>query len=278
MLVTGSKFYGGPPFSGAALLPEAMVSELNEALSGGVPAFRDAVASSELKAYISGALVAPELTALKEMLPTDIPNLGLVLRWEMALYHIERYHSIPESERDRIVQQWMLQFADIVRAKASPALGIIDDLSASSGPPSPCSPSRRRGTEDAIDECGMMQVRTINCLELKRPDGVGEDGVERWQRLSLDEMKKLHTLMATDVSGKDGWPEDPALARRIFIAQPVALTKEFVIIRVAIGAPLVERIHSSEQGDGEDVAEVRREDEALVAKMHALLCAWPSPP
>merc|ERR1712070_99909 len=71
VLVTGSKFYGGPPFCGAALLPEAMVKELNEALSGSVPSFRDAVASSDLEAYISGALVAPELTVLREMLPTD---------------------------------------------------------------------------------------------------------------------------------------------------------------------------------------------------------------
>lgn len=93
--------------------------------------------------------------------------------------------------------------------------------------------------------------------------------------MSLDEMKKVHTLMATDVSGKDGLPEDPVLAKRIFIAQPVALTKEFIIIRAAIGAPLVNRIQAAEQSDAEDLAEVRREDEALIDKLHALLCAWP---
>jgi len=100
-------------------------------------------------------------------------------------------------------------------------------------------------------------------LELKKRIGVSDDAAEQWGHLSLDEMKKLHTLMATDVSGKGGWPEDPVLAKRIFIAQPVALTKEFVIIRAAIGAPLVNRIQAAEQGDVEDLAEVRREDKAL---------------
>merc|ERR1712107_458378 len=119
----------------------------------------------------------------------------------MALYQIERYHNIPEVDRDRIVKNWMDQFA-------------------------------------AIIDCGMIKMKTINMLQLRKRIGVGEDGTEQWGRLTLDEMKKVHTLMATDVSGKDGFPEDPVLARRIFIAQPVALTKEFIIIRAAIGAPL----------------------------------------
>merc|ERR1711967_163894 len=143
-------------------------------------------------------------------------------------------------------------------------------------PPSKC--RARCNTVDAIQDCGMIKMKTINMLELKKRIGIGEDGTEQWGHLSLDEMKKVHTLMATDVSGKDGWPEDPVLAKQIFIAQPVALTKEFVIIRAAIGAPLVRRIHTAEQGDAEDLAEVRREDEALVSKLHALLCAWPSSP
>jgi hypothetical protein len=274
VLVTGSKFYGGPPFCGAALLPKAMVEELNEALSGGNPSFRDAVASADLKAYISGALVAPELTALKDMLPTDIPNLGLLLRWQMALYQIEQYHSIPEAQRDRIVKGWMDQFADVVRSKASPAVSIFEDSREAS---LPSNRRARSNTVDAIIDCGMIKMKTINMLELKKR-AVGDDGTEQWRPLSLDEMKKVHTLMSTDVSGKDGWPEDPVLAKRIFIAQPVALSKEFVIIRAAIGAPLVRRIHAAEQGDAEDLAEVRREDEALIGKLHALLCAWPSSP
>jgi hypothetical protein len=265
VLVTGSKFYGGPPFCGAAMLPKAMVDELNEALSGGVPSFRDAVLSSDLKAYISPSLVASELTALRELLPTDIPNLGLLLRWQMALYQIERYHNIPEADRDRIVKDWMDQFADVVKSKASPAVNLFEDIEG-------CS------TTDAIVGCGMIKTRTINMLELKKRIGVDDDGTEQWGHLTLDEMKKVHTLMATDVSGKDGMPEDPVLAKRIFIAQPVALTKEFVIIRTAIGAPLVNRIQAAEEGDVEDLAEVWREDEAVIDKLHALLCAWPASP
>merc|ERR1712146_704284 len=154
----------------------------------------------------------------------------------------------------------MDQFADVVKSKASPAVSIFED-------------SRESSTVDAIIDCGMIKMTTINMLELKKRIGVQEDGTEQWGRLSLDEMKKVHTLMATDVSGKDGWPEDPVLAKRIFIAQPVALSKDFIIIRAAIGAPLVRRIHAAEQGDAEDLAEVRCEDEALVGKLHALLSA-----
>jgi len=263
-----------------------MVTELNEALSGGVPSFRDAVACSDLKAYISGSLVGPELTALREILPTDVPNLGLLLRWRMALYQIERYHNIPEVDRDRIVKDWMEQFADVVKSKASPAVSIFEDPSLpplSEGGDSPSSgdsePSRCRArcsTVDAIIDCGMIKMKTINMLQLKKRIAIAEDGTEQWGRLTLDEMKKVHTLMATDVSGKDGFPEDPVLEKRIFIAQPVALAKEFIIIRSAIGAPLVNRIQAAEQFNPQDLAEVRREDEALIDKLHALLCAWPS--
>jgi hypothetical protein len=209
------------------------------------------------------------------MLPTDIPNLGLLLRWQMALYQIEQYHSIPEADRDRIVKSWMDQFADVVKSKASPAVSIFEDSRECS---LPSNGRARSSTVDAIIDCGMIKMKTINMLKLKKRIAVAEDGTEQWRPLSLDEMKKVHTLMSTDVSGKDGWPEDPMLAKRIFIAQPVALSKEFVIIRAAIGAPLVRRIHAAEQGDAEDLAEVRREDEALVGKLHALLCAWPSSP
>jgi hypothetical protein len=80
VLFTGSKFYSGPPFSSALLLPESLASDpgpLPESLSDWFS--RDGLPRSWVLARAS----------LREPV-----NLGLALRWEAALAEIERYHDV----------------------------------------------------------------------------------------------------------------------------------------------------------------------------------------
>lgn len=257
VLATGSKFYGGPPFCGVAILPAAMARELNNALEEGAPGdLRGKVAASKLGAYINASLVPDELVALKEVLPNDAPNLGLLVRWQMAMHNIDRYHQIPDDERCRLRIEWMTETAQMIRAKALETVRLYEEA-----------PS----LEDRRLSCGMHSDGTILCLDLCKPAVNGG-----MMRLNLGEARRVHNLMARDLSGMvaEGAAESKVLRRRCFLAQPVALTSAGPnVLRAAVGAPLVLRLH-----EGKDRVQLRREDEEWVEKMDLILRMWDSLP
>ncbi|MFZ1989941.1 MAG: hypothetical protein WAW96_09240 [Alphaproteobacteria bacterium] len=88
VLMTGSKFFAGPPFSGAVFVPSVLADKLEHVHE--VPA--------GLCDY-SGSSEWPERWAgIRAQLPGTM-NRGLWLRWEAALAEIEAYHSVPEAFR-----------------------------------------------------------------------------------------------------------------------------------------------------------------------------------
>lgn len=86
VLFTGSKFYSGPPFSGALLVPEVTDP-------GALPL--------ALGAWLARSDLPPAWTAARASLSTP-HNPGLLLRWVAALAEIEPYHAIPPSQRGRV--------------------------------------------------------------------------------------------------------------------------------------------------------------------------------
>merc|ERR1711862_560142 len=95
---------------------------------------------------------------------------------------------------------------------------------------------------DRLD-CGMHADATILCFDLCKP---AEDG--SMQRLTLSEAKRLHNLMARDLSYVEGLSEveQDLLGKRCFLAQPVSLTPSGPhVLRAAVGAPLVLRLHQN---------------------------------
>jgi hypothetical protein len=260
VLITGSKFYGGPPFCGAVLLPGSMVDELNAALAPDAPGdLRGKVASSSLQAYISAALVPPELSALKAILPNDTPNLGLLVRWHMALWNIEQYHAIPEAQRHELEGQWMTETTAMIGEKGFPTVAVFNDESTA---------GQRSGSKECKEASGMLPNATIISLDLKKPN---PDGT--MAQCTLADMKRIHNWMARDLSRLDGLPDaaNPVWACRCFLAQPVALAKGVQVLRAAIGAPLVLRL-------GSDRDTVRNEDSQWVEKLNLILCSWDSMP
>lgn len=93
VMITGSKFAGGPPFAGALLLPPGMTKRLDE---------RRGVAAG-LAAYSAlfdwPAPLQRDFTAALDTLF----NLGLGLRWEAALATLEAFFALPESLRTQIL-------------------------------------------------------------------------------------------------------------------------------------------------------------------------------
>jgi glutamate/tyrosine decarboxylase-like PLP-dependent enzyme len=94
VLVTGSKFFGGPPVAGALLLPAEIVAR----------AARLTPLPAGLADYFSRAEWPGALQHLAGRLP-DGPNFGLVLRWQAALWEMRAFQAVPRdtayAEHDR---------------------------------------------------------------------------------------------------------------------------------------------------------------------------------
>jgi len=117
VMITGSKFAGGPPFSGALLLPAGLCERLADVRPG----------QACLRAY-SARLdwPAPLRMALAERLRPGF-NLGLALRWTAALDAIEDYAALPEDHRGVLLARF--DAAVRARVRADPALSLLDEES-----------------------------------------------------------------------------------------------------------------------------------------------------
>jgi hypothetical protein len=120
--LTGSKFFGGPPFSGALLLPPALLARMGRlALPAG------------LADYASRFDWPAELRARTSLEWINEANLGLGLRWVAALEEMERYYSAPEELRRKVAAR----FLDYVRERSQGVGGLqlVRDRGGASGEP-----------------------------------------------------------------------------------------------------------------------------------------------
>ncbi|WP_374611834.1 hypothetical protein [Sphingorhabdus sp.] len=112
VFLTGSKFMGGPPFSGFALLPSGMVASTAPLAAGMASVFRRA----EVPVGWAGADALP-----------DSGNAGLALRLSASLFELERFQQLSIERVTRVVSafnQAAGRLADQLRARkvaAAPA-------------------------------------------------------------------------------------------------------------------------------------------------------------
>ncbi|QZH74600.1 MAG: hypothetical protein JY451_13195 [Erythrobacter sp.] len=109
LFITGSKFMGGPPFSGMAVVPAALVASAAPLPAGLATVFRRA----EFPAGWAGS----------ELLP-DEDNPGLALRLEAAIFELERYHALAPEVRTALT----IAFHDAVIANLLEPLGLAQIL------------------------------------------------------------------------------------------------------------------------------------------------------
>jgi putative toxin-antitoxin system antitoxin component (TIGR02293 family) len=98
VFVTGSKFMGGPPFSGFALIPPALGEAPPSLPEGFATLFRRA----EWPAGWPGADTLPDST-----------NVGLLLRLEASIFELERFQRLPVEKAERVI----LAFHAAIRAE-----------------------------------------------------------------------------------------------------------------------------------------------------------------
>lgn len=119
VMVTGSKFAGGPAFCGALLLPAELLERLRHAPVNQGPT------NGALAPYSAALDWPPPLRRRFAAGLVHPANLGLGLRWSAALAEIEAYEAVPAEWRAAM----LADFDRAVRAHvaADPGLALIDD-------------------------------------------------------------------------------------------------------------------------------------------------------
>lgn len=110
-LSAGSKFFCGPPFSGAVLCPAHLARELEENVSNS-----SSVVPVGLQSYLTPYEVPKEMPRLRSFLTVSDKqqspraawmNPGLVLRWTCALDTMSALSTLPPKEVAVFTKQWV---------------------------------------------------------------------------------------------------------------------------------------------------------------------------
>jgi hypothetical protein len=242
VIVTGSKFFTGPPFSGALLVP-AVLSKALDAVPG---------IASGLREYSSRSDWPMQWSALRARFPVRF-NFGQWLRWEAALEEIRAYYDVP----------------DEFRLSALTAFGDgVKKIMASSPSLRPLPPQQRNEACGGDDE--EQAQTTIFPFLIQRDDRV----------FSLHDCRKIYRALAeaapnTDAAGERG--REPEIAARIcLVGQPVALgdveRPPIAALRICAGARLVTEAWSHDENTAQE--NLQRElgrVSAVVAKLEWLV-------
>jgi hypothetical protein len=112
VIVTGSKFFTGPPFSGAVLVPGAFAHRLDATLA--IP--------PGLLEYSSRSDWPQNWPALRSRFPLRT-NFGQWLRWEAAIEEISAYYRVPDAFRKTALATFGRAVEDLIAA--SPSLELL---------------------------------------------------------------------------------------------------------------------------------------------------------
>jgi hypothetical protein len=209
VLVTGSKFFTGPPFSGALLLPEAVGARLRAERS--LPeGLRDYWGRFDWPAGAACAVLPPEA------------NLGVALRWEAALAEMEAFSAVNDGSAQGILTTFVRQVREGIAAQ--PALRLLE------------SPELARPLPREWDACP-----TILAFSTWVAAAGGGN-----RPLSPDEARQVFRWLNADLAPAlgigVGEPDRSLAARRFHIGQPVALATTsgpIGALRICAGARLV---------------------------------------
>jgi hypothetical protein len=220
VLLTGSKFFTGPPFAGALLLPPAIAARLQtQALPAGLDAY---FGRGEFPAFCPAASALP---------PSG--NYGLGLRWHAAMAEMRAVLAVPPASRAKILRGFAAVVADEVNA--NPALALLP------------APAIQRGKNPEDWEL----CPSIFTFSMAHPHEPG-------RCLTPAEARAVYLWLNADLSTVlPALNEDEKIlaARICHIGQPVKLQRPdgcFIgVLRVSAGARLIsgEPSHSDLPGD-----------------------------
>ena len=188
VLVTGSKFFGGPPFSGALLVPRTLSAQME----------RHAYAPAGLGQYSCSHDWPVSWRGIRAKIPSRA-NIGQILRWAAALAEMREYLAIPRHFRKLAVERFARTVPALIRRSHNLRPLAVDGY---------------RTSEDAGDE---MSVRTIFPFLLYR----------NGSPLTLADAIKVYRALNQDMSLFFSDPKDKSVARKLcHVGQPVGVGTE----------------------------------------------------
>ena len=214
VLVTGSKFFGGPAFSGALLVPPSLA----QALDGRV------TIAPGLKDYASRSDWPMRWSALRSQFESRA-NLGQWLRWEAALEEIRAYYDIPDEFRAMALRELRIGIESLIAL--SPSLRAFGTVAKSS-----------------VAEDDEFSGATIF------PFTLHHEG----QTLSATECRIVHRALARDLGDIIGGSaaDCDIASRRCLVGQPVRIERHgeqpAAVLRLCLGARLVTEAWSQDAG------------------------------
>jgi hypothetical protein len=241
VLITGSKFFGGPAFSGALLVPGSILGarEAGEGLAGGL---QDYASRSDW----------PEAWALRSRFSAR-PNLGQWLRWEAAVEEIKAYYRVPAAFRHSALRQ----LRDGVESLMARSLSLRPVAASGSA----------RDSDDEEFACPTIFPFTIH----RRGTAVSADDCQvLYRALARD----LGDVLGGSARGRE------IAGRRCLLGQPVRIdgAQPTAALRLCFGARQVTEAWSPDAGAADHnlrcqldrVADVVAKLELLIDRMDAL--------
>lgn len=210
LFVTGSKFFGGPPFSAFALVPPAMSARM----ARGDPA------PAGLGDFFARAEMPGHWHAADANLPASA-NFGMLLRLEAALFEIERFRALPDRLIDDVISAFNAAIHD---APAGLPFKLADTQTA----------------DDLAEHApNPLDRKMLHVVELTLTDP------QTGRILSFEQSRMLYHLLYRDISACFDDPEDILIASEIcHLGQPVRCLRTSdgawaPTLRFALSAPLI---------------------------------------
>jgi len=252
VIITGSKYFTGPPFSGAILIPEQIVHSVQENGAKFDIGFNSYCAQEDLPQRLR--------TILRD--GSQSFNLGSIFRWAAAISEMERYYAIPSAIRARAVSEFCARVEGIL--SATPFIELH------------CQSSRENTPLDV--ELGELSGRRMIFPFFLYRD---HDGVK--EICSEEQVRQIYMLLNQDCSKQfsyDNAREFRLLAQMCHIGQPVSVMHHSgvstAVLRISVGARIFSESFSQATGK---IVNALIEDEiwqigVILGKIELLLSAY----
>ena len=253
VIITGSKFLTGAPFAGAMLIPSSIAETIPD-----LPAL-----PVGFSAYSTRMEFPQEWNSLTSALGEE-PNLGLLLRWQTALWEMGAFFSVDEEKRYHIIDNFGKNIHEMI--DLNPDLELV------------MAPPHDREHQDG--ELCWDQLPSIFTFIIYRHDP------EAGKRpLTYEEARQAYRCINTDIARflplQASDRENELARKRCHIGQPVRICSDggqwIGALRIAAGARLVSGVEYDD-GLGDTTAdrlgmEIRTAD-VVFSKLSVIVKYW----
>jgi len=235
--ITGSKYFTGPPYSGALIIPKN-VSKLIDSVKNTLP--------EGLTSYYNHSDWPTSWFCSKDL--SDEFNYGSYMRWNAAIVEMDRYYKTPVLYRNMGIEMFCNFVEDSIK-DASFLEPLFDD--------------ETKSNTYSSEEFGLRNIRTIFPFFILKNKEV----------LTVDQVKRLYELLNSDISDQF---EDSSLeivrlaAQKCHIGQAVnvkyGIDIQSAVLRISLGARVI-----SESWINRDISIYFRNIEAQMSQITVII-------